>query len=116
VIAPDGLEVRLLGRCRGGSYAHFRLPPGCTGRAVRHRTIEETWFVASGEGRIWFEAGGRSAVRRLAAGMGFIIPPGTAFQLRCSGPEALGIIATTMPPWPGEGEADVVPGHWPPSV
>ena len=39
--APDGAEVRLLGRLAGGSMAHFRLPAGRVSRPVTHRTVEE---------------------------------------------------------------------------
>jgi mannose-6-phosphate isomerase-like protein (cupin superfamily) len=40
------------------------------------------------------------------------IPLGTHFQFRSLGPEALGAIGITMPPWPGEGEGYEVEGIW----
>jgi len=32
--------------------AHFHLPAGQVSRAVRHRTVEEIWFVLSGRGEM----------------------------------------------------------------
>ena len=40
------------------------------------------------------------------------IPLGTHFQFRAVGVEPLMIVGVTMPPWPGDGEAVVVPGTW----
>jgi mannose-6-phosphate isomerase-like protein (cupin superfamily) len=40
------------------------------------------------------------------------IPVGTAFQFRASD-MALESVAVTMPPWPGDGEAELVSGHDP---
>jgi mannose-6-phosphate isomerase-like protein (cupin superfamily) len=53
VVAPDGSDVRVLLRLAGGSMAHFTLPPGTTSRAVRHRTVEEIWYVVAGTGEMW---------------------------------------------------------------
>src|SRR5690606_24480976 len=53
VVAPDGSDVRVLLSVRGGSMAHFELPAGRTSSAVRHRTIEEIWYVVAGRGRMW---------------------------------------------------------------
>ncbi|HVZ08830.1 hypothetical protein [Rhodopila sp.] len=50
VLAPDGAEVRVLLARAGGSMAHFRLPAGQVSRAVRHRTVEEIWYILSGTG------------------------------------------------------------------
>ena len=41
---------------------------------------------------------------------------GVQFQFRSFGAEALAAIGVTMPPWPGEQEALVVPGTWTPTV
>jgi mannose-6-phosphate isomerase-like protein (cupin superfamily) len=46
--------------------------------------------------------------RRLAAGANF--------QFRNDGSQPLDIIAATMPPWPGDGEAYPVDGKWEPTV
>src|SRR5512143_3776210 len=40
-IAPDGCEVRVLGRVGRASMAHFTLPPKAVSKAVAHHTIEE---------------------------------------------------------------------------
>ena len=52
-VAPDGSDVRVLLRLAGGSMAHFTLPSGATSRAVRHRTVEEIWYVVAGTGDMW---------------------------------------------------------------
>ncbi len=108
VLAPDGSEVRVLLALSGGSMAHFRLPSGSVSLAVRHRTVEEIWYVLSGDGEMWL--GGE--VVALSAGVCLTIPVGVAFQFRAWGEEALCAVAVTMPPWPGEGEAEFVEGAW----
>jgi mannose-6-phosphate isomerase-like protein (cupin superfamily) len=115
-LAPDGSEVRLLCTTAGGSMAAFRLAPGAVARAVAHRTVDEIWYVAAGEGRIWRQQGDAEAITGLAAGLSLTIPCGTRFQFRCDGATPLDILAVTMPPWPGEGEAYTVEGVWPPSL
>jgi mannose-6-phosphate isomerase-like protein (cupin superfamily) len=110
VLAPDGSEVRVLLALSRGSMAHFRLQPGQVSRAVRHRTVEEIWYVLSGEGEMW-QSGG--SVVGLETGVCATIPVGVAFQFRCSGNTPLDVVAVTMPPWPGEDEAEFVAGHWP---
>jgi mannose-6-phosphate isomerase-like protein (cupin superfamily) len=52
----------------------------------------------------------------LEPGVCLTIPLGTRFQFRTLGDEPLAAVAVTMPPWPGEGEAVVVDGAWPPTV
>jgi mannose-6-phosphate isomerase-like protein (cupin superfamily) len=49
-------------------------------------------------------------------GVCLTIPHGTHFQFRSSGQVPLAAVGVTMPPWPGEGEAIVVPGPWAPTV
>jgi mannose-6-phosphate isomerase-like protein (cupin superfamily) len=41
-----------------------------------------------------------------------VTAPDGSFQFRNDGAEKLHIIAVTMPPWPGDGEALVVNGAW----
>jgi mannose-6-phosphate isomerase-like protein (cupin superfamily) len=115
VIAPDGSEVRILCALTGGSMAHFRLAAGQVSRAVRHRTVEEIWYILSGEGEMWRSTGETGEVTHLVAGTCLTIPVGTAFQFRAFG-EALAAVAITMPPWPGEDEAEIVIGNWQPAV
>ena len=116
-IAPDGSEVRLLCATAHGSMAGFRLPPGAIARAVAHRTVEEIWHVIAGRGRIWRRSEhGREEITELASGLSLTIPTGTRFQFRCNGEAPLEIVAVTMPPWPGDGEAYFVEGVWPATV
>ena len=112
VLAPDGSEVRILLSLAGGSMAHFRLPAGQVSRAVRHRTVEEIWYVLSGQGEMWRSAGGHDEVIALAPGTCLTIPVGVGFQFRSQLAEALAAVAITMPPWPGDGEAEFVDGKW----
>src|SRR4051812_29538235 len=105
VKAPDGSDVRPLLSLTGGSLAHFELGAGKTSLAVAHRTVEEIWFVIGGRGEMWRKAGEREEATALAADVSLTIPVDTAFQFRSIGPEPLAIVAITMPPWPGEGEA-----------
>jgi mannose-6-phosphate isomerase-like protein (cupin superfamily) len=116
VKAPDGSDVRPLLALEAGSMAHFELASGKTSIAVVHRTVGEIWFVIGGRGEMWRKAGEREEITALAADVSLTIPLGTAFQFRSLGPEPLAIVAITMPPWPGEGEAYEVGGKWPPSV
>ena len=115
-IAPDGSEVRLLCATARGSMAQFRLPAGAVARAVAHRTVEEIWYVVRGRGRIWLKQGDAEDIVALAAGTSLAIPAGVGFQFRNDGGEPLDILGLTMPPWPGEGEAVLVEGKWPPAV
>lgn len=116
VRAPDGSDVRPLFSLPGGSLAHFELAPGKTSIAVVHRTVEEIWFVIGGRGEMWRKQAGREEVVALAPGVSLTIPLRTAFQFRSSGPEPLRVVAITMPPWPGEGEAYAAEGKWAASV
>jgi mannose-6-phosphate isomerase-like protein (cupin superfamily) len=116
VKAPDGSDVRPLLALPGGSMAHFVLAAGKTSIAVAHRTVEEIWFVIGGRGEIWRKQAGHEEIVTLASGVLLTIPLATEFQFRSFGPEALAIVAITMPPWPGEGEAYAVEGKWPSSI
>lgn len=111
-LAPDGSECRPLARLAGASFAHFRLAAGQCSRAVVHRSVEEIWYVLDGRGALWRRQGGREAVVELAAGVCVTIPLGTAFQFRAAADAALVFVAATVPPWPGEGEAEPVAGPW----
>jgi mannose-6-phosphate isomerase-like protein (cupin superfamily) len=116
VKAPDGSDVRPLLALEAGSMAHFELASGKTSIPVVHRTVGEIWFVIGGRGEMWRKTAEREEITALAADVSLTIPLGTAFQFRSLGPEPLTIVAITMPPWPGEGEAYGVEGKWPPSV
>jgi len=112
VTAPDGSEVRILCATLRGSMISFSLEPGAASKAVAHKTVEEIWYVIAGRGRLWRRHGESEEVAELAPGVSLTIPVGAQFQFRNDGDEPLRIVAVTMPPWPGEGEAVVVIGAW----
>src|SRR4029077_501646 len=97
-IAPDGSEVRLLCRVAGGSMAHFRLAPGGCSKAVRHRSVDELWFVTAGAGEMWRRGDGREEVVPLRPGVSISIPVGTEFQFRAAPESEVAVVAVTMPP------------------
>ena len=114
-IAPDGSEVRVLCQLSLGGLAIFSLSPSAVSKAVVHRTVEEVWYVVSGNGRLWRKLGEQEEIVELSAGTSLTIPTGTHFQFRCDGDERLDVIGATMPPWPGESEAYFVKGAWQPT-
>ena len=116
LVATDGSDVRILQSLSGGALAHFTLAPGHTSTAIVHRTVEEIWFFVSGRGEMWRKQEGREEVVPVEAGVCVTIPLGTRFQFRSLGVEPLVALAATLPPWPGDGEAVVVPGMWAPTV
>jgi mannose-6-phosphate isomerase-like protein (cupin superfamily) len=116
VVAPDGSDVRVLLRLPGGSMAHFELGAGMVSLAVTHRSVEEIWFIVAGRGEMWRKQGEREEVVALQPGVCLTLPVGTHFQFRASATESVAAVAVTMPPWPGEAEATVVPGCWAPSL
>ena len=74
-----------------------------SGRACHFRTIDEYWYVLSGEGEIWRSApDGHESITRLIRGVCVDIPLGTAFQYRCTGNVPLVFTCTALPPWPGD--------------
>ena len=115
-LAPDGTAVRLLAALSGGSFAHFELPAGGASRAIVHRTVEEIWWFVAGRGALWRRSGELEEVVAVGPGVCATIPLGTKFQFRASAEAPLAFVAVTMPPWPGEGEAEVVEGRWRPTV
>jgi len=112
-IAPDQSEIRFLAQVQAGSMVHCRLPVGGVSLAVTHRTVEELWYVLSGQGELWRQQGEQQQVVTLQAGLSLSIPLGTHFQFRNTGLEPLQFIIVTMPPWPGADEAVRVPDYWP---
>ena len=90
--------------------AHFELPPGKASLAVVHRTVEEIWYILSGQGEMWRKQGHHEEVVLLQAGVCLTIPCGTHFQFRTVGEEPLAAVGVTMPPWPGMDEALLVEG------
>ena len=111
-VAPDGSDVRLLLASAGASLAHFELPAGAVSVAVRHRAVEEIWYVLAGRGEMWRRRDGEEATVDLEAGVCLRIPLHAEFQFRSLGPGPLRAIGVTMPPWPGDGEAIRSSGPW----
>ncbi len=110
-LAPDGSEIRLLVAGDNGGLAHCVLPAGATTKAVRHRTVEELWYVLDGEGEVWRQRDGEPArIDKVQAGDSLRIPVGTSFQFRASRDAALKLMLATAPPWPGAQEAVAVDG------
>ena len=112
VLAPDGSEIRVLAGTERCSMAHGLLPPGGVSRAICHRTVEEIWYVLSGEAEIWRRLGDDEQVITVTTGASLTIPIGTHFQFRTAGDEPFQFIMLTLPPWPGADEAVFVDGIW----
>lgn len=112
VMAPDGSGIRVLPRLTRGSMAHGTLAPGSTSQAIRHRTVEEIWFILDGQAEIWRQLSDQESIEHVRPGDALTIPLGTAFQFRTIGPVPFQFIMCTMPPWPDADEAIHVPGVW----
>ena len=122
ITAPDGSEVRLLLTDEHGatrcSVVEVSIAAGQASRPVRHRTVEEAWYITAGAGEVWRcppEASPADiAPVAVAPGDALVIPTGWAFQFRANANETLRFICVTMPPWPGMDEAvEVAAGVWP---
>jgi len=115
--SPLGAHIRFLMDGPHGNMIHSTVPPGMVGRACHFRTIDEYWYVLSGEGEIWRRTpDGQESITRLTPGVCIDIPLGTAFQYRCTASVALVCTVTALPPWPGDEEAVIVDGPWVPRV
>lgn len=112
IVAPDGSDVRVLLKTPRGSMAHFELAAGRASDPIRHRAVDEIWFVLSGRGEMWRSAQGQEEVVALEPGVCVTIPAGTHFQFRAMAGAALAAVGVTMPPWPGPEEAVPVSGKW----
>ena len=112
-LAPDGSEIRLLAAGERGSCVHCTLPPGAVSHAVTHRSVEEIWYCIVGHGEVWRKLDGAEETVEVSGGVCLTIPCGAHFQFRNPGDTPLEIVLVTMPPWPGEHEAERVEEHWP---
>ena len=54
--SPLGAYIRFLADGPHGNMIHSTVPPGMVGRACHFRTIDEYWYVLSGEGEVWRRA------------------------------------------------------------
>ncbi len=106
--APDGSEIRELIRGRKGSLAHCTLPPGQTSKAVKHRDVEELWYVPCGTGEVWRAQGEYDRPVPVSPGTSLAVPSSAHFQFKNTGDVSLELIIATVPPWPGSEEADGV--------
>lgn len=113
--SPAGADIRFIMDGPTGNMIHSTVPPGQVNRATRHKTVSEFWHVLDGEGEIWRSDGTDQSVVKLVAGVSIDISVGTAFQYRNVGTEPLTFICISMPPWPGDEEAEAVEGPWHPS-
>ena len=111
-LAPDGSEIRLLVDGEHGGFAHCVLPAGKVSVPVRHRTVEELWYVIEGQGEIWRRREEDERVDQIRAGDSVSITVGTSFQFRAAASADLKLLLATMPPWPGKQEAVSVQGKW----
>ena len=89
---------------------------------MRHRLVEEVWYVLQGRGQVWRcpPSSGPGSVSPAPVEMGdaLVIPTGWSFQFSAAAGEALRFLCVTIPPWPGEDEAVPVAdgGLGPPTV
>lgn len=114
--SPAGADIRFLMDGPTGNMIHSTVPAGQINRATRHKSVSEFWFVLEGRGQIWRSDGETARTVDLVPGVSIDIPAGTAFQYRCDGAAPLTFICISMPPWPGDDEADYVDGVWPATV
>lgn len=118
-ISPDGAEIRLILRpeiegVRYHSVCEAVFKPGQVSRPMRHRTVEESWYVIEGEGEVWRCPPGAQpssvSTVRITEGDALVIPPGFGFQVRAGAAGPLRMVCSTAPPWPGPEEAIPVEG------
>lgn len=95
---------------------HCVLPSGQVTKPLRHRTVEEMWYCTGGSGTLWRLLDGVEDLLRLECGVSCSIPIGACFQFKAEKSEPLEIVIATMPPWPGEDEAEPCAGKWTPSL
>lgn len=91
---------------------HCTLPAGKVTKPVRHRSVEEMWHCTGGSGTLWRRLEGEEDLLHLTKGVSCSIATGTCFQFKADDGEPLEIVIATMPPWPGEQEADSCEGKW----
>lgn len=111
-LTPDKSEISLMVEDTKGNCAHCVLTPGKTSLAVKHNTVEEIWYILSGQGEMWQKSNDEEKIVELKEGAGLTIPNGNHFQFQNTGAEPSCILLVTMPPWPGKDETVFVEGYW----
>lgn len=111
-IAPDGSEIRELVSNKSTGLAHCILPAGNTSQAVKHKTVDEIWYIVSGKGRLWRKNSLSETIVDLSPGVSLDIPVDTAFQFKNDGHDDLIFLCITIPRWPGASESMDVEGYW----
>jgi len=105
-LAPDKSEIRLLKSGEKVGLCECTLGPGAVTLPVRHKEVEEVWYVISGRGTIVRAMKNRGPVEvSVQAGDSIVIPVGTTFQFRAGDAEPLVMILATAPIWDVELEA-----------
>ena len=109
-VGPNGSEVRLLAASSAGGLSHVTLDSLRCSLGVRHCTVEELWFVVTGEGELWRAFGKLERIDTIRAGDSLRLAAGVRYQFRAF--VALKLIVATMPTWPGPDEAVETEGPW----
>ena len=112
ILGPDGSEIRELVATDSASMVHCTLYPGAISRAVRHKSVEELWFIIEGRGQFWRKTARSSTIIKISKGTSLNIPKNVDFQFRNNGTMNLEAIIMTIPPWPGNHEAIISEGPW----
>ena len=113
VTAPDGSEIRFLidqrHQAGAASLVEVTLPAGRVSRPIWHRRVEEVWYVLQGQGEVWRRPPDADpapyAAVAVKPGDSLVIPPRWRFQFSASDSEELRFLCFTVPPWPGDDEA-----------
>lgn len=95
------------------STCRASLPANTTSCPVRHRSIEEIWYVLAGSGDFYCSGIDEGKPFRLSPGVHFLLPAATEFQFRSDRDGPLEVFIVTAPPWPGDEEAQQASGVWP---
>ncbi len=112
LVAPDGSKIKELVATDTASMVHCTLSPGSISQAVRHKSVEELWFIIQGSGQFWRKNANDSTIVKITEGTSLNIPKNVDFQFRNDGDIELVAIIVTIPPWPGNNEAITSKGPW----
>ena len=126
VTAPDGSEIRLLidrrHQASAASMVEVTLPAGQVSRPVWHQKVEEVWYILQGHGEVWRSPPDADpalyAAVAVKPGDSLVIPPRWRFQFSASDAGELSFLCFTVPPWPGNDEAQPIEfgGLGPPTI